>query len=239
LLFLTLAPAHKLSSIVLPVGVSFAVEGHLTKMRLIIGLFVSFGTVVAKNFITKIPLAKPINDARFVDIVGGHFQFHPVADGQANKAFAHLSGNVCENEMFVRELNAKHCACENGNDFSFQLDRFPGIHDARPGEPALKSTSAGSARSDYLPPLPGEWTWTLFACASLVHVQCSPADFLAVERAHGGVGFGRIGHRDEGETARLSSHAIHHQRHFANFAVFFEKILKIVFGGLKGEISYI
>jgi hypothetical protein len=86
----------------------------------------------------KIRLAKPINDARFVDIVGGHFQLHPVADGQANKAFAHLSGNVCENEMFVRELNAKHCARENGNDFSFQLDRFPGIHDARPGESAFK-----------------------------------------------------------------------------------------------------
>jgi hypothetical protein len=134
---LTLAAAHKLSSIVLPVGVSFAVEGHLTRMRLMIGLFCSFGTVVAKNFITKIPLAKPINDARFVDIVGGHLQLHPVADGQANKAFAHLSGNVRENEMFVRKLNTKHCARENGNDFSFQLDRFPGIHDARPGESAL------------------------------------------------------------------------------------------------------
>jgi hypothetical protein len=86
----------------------------------------------------KIRLAKPINDARFVDIVGGHFQLHPVADGQANKAFAHLSGNVRENEMFVRKLNAKHRARENGNDFSFQLDRFPGIHDARPGESAFK-----------------------------------------------------------------------------------------------------
>jgi hypothetical protein len=135
---LTLAAAHKLSSIVLPVGVSFAVEGHLTRMRLMIGLFVSFGTVVAKNFITEIPSAKPINDARLVDIVGGHFQLHPVADSQANKAFTHLSGNMRENEMFVRELNAKHCACENGNDFSFQLDRFPGIHDARPGESAFK-----------------------------------------------------------------------------------------------------
>jgi hypothetical protein len=236
---LTLAAAHKLSSIVLPVGVSFAVEGHLTKMRLMIGLFVSFGAVVAKNFITKIPLAKPINDARFVDIVGGHFQFHPVADGEANKAFAHLSGNVGENEMFVRELNAKHCARENGNDFSFQLDRFPGIHDARPGESALKSMSAGSARSDSLPAFPGVWTWPLFACASLVHVQRSSADFLAVERAHSSVGFGRVGHRDERKTARLASHAIHHQRHFGDFAVLREKILKIVFSSLKGEISYI
>ena len=133
--FLTLAAAHKLSSIVLPVGVSFAVEGHLTRMRLMIGPFCSFGTVVViKNFINKIPLAEPINDARFVDIVGRHFQLYPVADGQANKAFAHLSGNVRENEVFVRKLNAKHCARENGNDFSFQLDRFSGIHDARPGE---------------------------------------------------------------------------------------------------------
>jgi len=205
-----------------------------------IGPFCSFGTVVViKNFINKIPLAEPINDARFVDIVGRHFQLYPVADGQANKAFAHLSGNVGENEVFVRKLNAKHCARENGNDFSFQLDRFSGIHNARPGELALKSMSAGSARSDYLPPLPAEWARTLFARARLVHVQRSPADFLAVECGHSSVGFGRVGHRDEGETARLASHAIHHQRHFGDFAVFFEKILKIIFGSLKGEISYI
>src|SRR6266478_4480244 len=99
--------------------------------------------------------------------------------------------------------------------------------------------SAGSARSDYLPPLPAEWARTLLACARLVHVQRSAADFLAVECGHSSVGFGRVGHRDEGETARLASHAIHHQRHFGDFAVFFEKILKIIFGSLKGEISYI
>src|SRR5437667_2271692 len=102
-----------------------------------------------------------------------------------------------------------------------------------------QSMSAGSARSDYLPPLPAEWARTLFACARLVYVQRSPADFLAVERGHRSVGFGRVGHGDERETARLASHAIHHQRHFGDFAVFFEKILKIVFGSLKGEISYI
>src|SRR5438105_10647472 len=101
------------------------------------------------------------------------------------------------------------------------------------------SKSAGSARSDYLPALPAEWTRTLFACARLVHVQRSPADFLAVKCGHSSVGFGRVGHRDERETARLASHAIHHQRHFGDFAVFFEKILKIIFGSLKGEISYI
>ena len=79
-----------------------------------IGPLCSFGTVVViKNFITKIPLAEPINDARFVDIVGRHFQLHPVTDGQANKAFAHLSGNVREHETFVRQCNAKHRAGKN------------------------------------------------------------------------------------------------------------------------------
>ena len=64
-------------------------------------------------------------------------------------------------------------------------------------------------------------------------------DFLAVDCRHGGVGFGRVVHRDECKAAGLARHAIHHQRDFGDFAVLLEKILKIVLGGLKGEISYV
>src|SRR5712692_4005862 len=99
--------------------------------------------------------------------------------------------------------------------------------------------SADCARSNYLPAVSGVWTRPLFACACFVDVECAPGDFFAVERGHGSVSFGFIAHGDEGEAARFAGHSIHHQRHFADFAVLFEKILKIVFGGLKGEISYI
>jgi hypothetical protein len=78
---------------------------------------------------------------------------------------------------------------------------------------------------------------TLFARARLIHVQCSAIEFLAVERRHGGFGLGIVIHRDERETARLAGHAVHHQRDFADLSVLFEKILEIVFSGLKREIT--
>ena len=46
-------------------------------------------------------------------------------------------------------------------------------------------------------------------------------------------------HGDEREAARFAGHAIHHQRYFGDFAMLFEKILKIVFSGLKREITYV
>src|SRR5439155_821309 len=43
----------------------------------------------------------------------------------------------------------------------------------------------------------------------------------------------------ERKAARFAGHAIHHQRYFADLAMLFEKILKIVFSGLKREITYV
>src|SRR6266404_4194104 len=83
------------------------------------------------------------------------------------------------------------------------------------------------------------WTRTLFACARFVNRECAPGKFLAVERRHGRASFSVVVHGDERKTARFAGHAVHHQRDFTDFAVLFEKILKIIFGSLKGEISYI
>src|SRR5438045_2783922 len=111
------------------------------------------------------------------------------------------------------------------------------------GEPAPKASGAGSARSNYLPAAGvltvARWTRTLFACARFVNRECAPGKFLAVERRHGRASFSIVVHGDERKTARFAGHAVHHQRDFADFAVLFEKILKIIFGSLKGEISYI
>jgi hypothetical protein len=85
-----------------------------------------------------------------------------------------------------------------------------------------------------VPPVAARWTR-----ARLVDRECAPGKFLAVERRHGRSSFSAVVHRDECEAAGLARHAIHHQGCFGDFAVLFEKILKIVLGGLKGEISYI
>jgi len=74
-------------------------------------------------------LSKPINDARFIDIIRRHFEFYPVPGCEANETFAHFSRDVREDETLVRQLNAEHCARENRDDFSLDLNRFPGIHE--------------------------------------------------------------------------------------------------------------
>jgi hypothetical protein len=53
-LLLTLALAHKSSLIVCPLGVSFAVEGHLINIRLIIGPRAFGAIVVSRKFIDGI-----------------------------------------------------------------------------------------------------------------------------------------------------------------------------------------
>src|SRR5207302_6788006 len=109
----------------------------------------------------------------------------------------------------------------------------------RPGEPAPKLFEADCARSNCLPAISGKGTRTLFACAGFVDGERAPTDFLAVERGHSGTRLGVVAHGDERKAARFAGHAVHHQRDFADFAVLLEKILKIVLGSLKGEISYV
>jgi hypothetical protein len=53
-LFLILALAHKSSLIVCPLGVSFAVEGHLTNSRLMMGPRAFGASVVSRKFIDRI-----------------------------------------------------------------------------------------------------------------------------------------------------------------------------------------
>jgi hypothetical protein len=88
-------------------------------------------------------------------------------------------------------------------------------------------------------PVAARWARALFARARLVNRQRAAGEFLAIDGCHRGVGFSRIVHRNESEAAGPARHAIRYQRYFRDFAVLFEKILKIVLGGLKGEISYV
>src|SRR5204863_2721429 len=80
---------------------------------------------------------------------------------------------------------------------------------------------------------------TLFAGTRFTDTQRASVQFLAVERADGSFRFGFFIHGDERKAARFAGHAVHHQRYFADLAMLFEKILKIVFSGLKREITYV
>ena len=147
--------------------------------------------------------------------------------------------------MLIGERDAEHGAGKNRPDRSLDLDGFFGIHDVDLAkEPTLIRLNAGS-RSLMLPAIarertvPAVWTRPLFARARFIDVECSAVEFLAVEGGHGGACFRAVIHGDERKTARFAGHAVHHQRNFADFAMLFEKILKIVFSSLKREISYV
>ena len=73
-------------------------------------------------------MLESINDAGFGGVVRGHLHFHPVPNCKPNETFAHLPGNVRENQMIVRERDAKHGSGQHRHDGTLQLDGFFRIH---------------------------------------------------------------------------------------------------------------
>jgi hypothetical protein len=73
-------------------------------------------------------MSESINDASLGGVVGRHFHFHAITDCKPNETFAHLSGNVRENEMIVREGDAKHGPRQDRRNRALQLDGFFRIH---------------------------------------------------------------------------------------------------------------
>ena len=73
-------------------------------------------------------MLESINDARLAGVVRRHLHFDPVTDREANEAFAHLAGDVRENEMIVRERDTKHSPGQHGHNCALQFDCFFGIH---------------------------------------------------------------------------------------------------------------
>jgi hypothetical protein len=124
----TMAVCQSLSSIVLPVSVSFDVEGQRTSNLLILGPVFGFGRRGGpkKNLLA---MSESINDASFGGVVGRHLHFHPIPGGKANETFAHLPGNVREHEMVVRKRDAEHGSGQHHHDYALQFDGFFRIHD--------------------------------------------------------------------------------------------------------------
>src|SRR5438045_2960117 len=73
-------------------------------------------------------MSDSINDTSFGGVIGRHLHFHPVANREADETLPHLSGNVCENEMIVREGNAKHGSGKHRHDGALQLNGFFRVH---------------------------------------------------------------------------------------------------------------
>jgi hypothetical protein len=62
---------------------------------------------------------------------------------------------------------------------------------------------------------------------------------VTVERAHRGTGVRIVIDGDEREPARFAGHAVHHEADFSDLAMLLDKIMKIVLGVLKREITYV
>ena len=69
-------------------------------------------------------LSQPPGDARLVQVVGRHFHFHAVADGQAHPAFAHLATDGRQDNVLVVQFDAEHRAGQNRLDTAFDFDVF-------------------------------------------------------------------------------------------------------------------
>jgi len=67
---------------------------------------------------------QPINNTRFVQIVGRHFHFYAVTGSQADEAFAHFARDVGEDLVLVSQFNPEHGAGQHRQNCSFQLDVF-------------------------------------------------------------------------------------------------------------------
>ena len=112
-----------------PVSVSFDVEGQRTSKLLMLGPTLGLGRRGGSNR-NLVGMSESINDTSFRGVVRRHLHSHSIADCKPNEPLAHLSGNMRENEMIVRERDAKHGPGQDHHDGAFQFDGFFRIHDA-------------------------------------------------------------------------------------------------------------
>ena len=75
----TLAVAQRSSSIVLPVSVSFEVDGQRTSKLLILRPGFVFGRRGGSNK-NRVAMSESVNDPRLGGIVGRHFHLYSIAD---------------------------------------------------------------------------------------------------------------------------------------------------------------
>jgi len=119
----TVAACQRFSSIVIPVSVSFDVEGQRTSKLLMLRRAFAFDRRGGskKNLVA---ISESINDARLCGVVRRHLHFHPVTNREANKTLAHFPGDMRENEMIIREGDSKHGSRKHRLDDALYCDGF-------------------------------------------------------------------------------------------------------------------
>jgi len=120
---LSLAVAQHFSSIVLPVSVSFDVEGQRTSRLLMFEpAFIFCRRGGSKK--NRLAISESIHDARFSGVIWRHLHPYSIANCEANKSLAHLPGDVRKNQVIVRKRNAKHGSGKDRHDRALDGDRF-------------------------------------------------------------------------------------------------------------------
>jgi hypothetical protein len=66
-------------------------------------------------------LAQAIDNAGFTEVVGCHFQFHPVADGEANESLAHFARYMRKDFVLVNQFYAEHRAGQDLGHRAFHI----------------------------------------------------------------------------------------------------------------------
>jgi hypothetical protein len=144
-----------------------------------------------------------------------------------------------EYQVLVGEGNAEHGTGEHTGDRAFHRNRFLRIHDQLVADSAAMRTGPRCAIIVDLPAISGKrtigsiWPGTFFPRTRFVYGKRAPVELLTVYRIHGRGGMLVVVHGHEREPSRPTGHSIHHQLHFADLAMLFEKILKIVLGGFE------
>jgi hypothetical protein len=122
-----LAVCQRFSSIVRPVSVSFDVDGQRTSKLLMLGPVFGFGRRGGSKR-NRVAMSESINDATFARVVWRHLHSYSITNCQSNESLAHLSGDVRQNKMLVRERDAKHRPGKHHRDGALQFDGFVRIH---------------------------------------------------------------------------------------------------------------
>jgi hypothetical protein len=125
----SLTVGQRFSSIVIPVSVSFDVEGQRTSKLLILGPAFAFGRRGGSNK-NLVAMSESINDARLGGVVGRHLHFHSITNCKPNETLTHLPGNMRENKMIVRERDAEHGSGKHCSNDAFQLNGLFRIHNS-------------------------------------------------------------------------------------------------------------
>jgi len=125
-----LAVCQRVASTVLPVSVSFEVEGQRTSKLLMLGPAFDFGRRGGSKK-NRLAISEPINDARLGCIVGRHLHFYSITNRQSDETLAHLPGDMRENEMVIGKRNSKHGSRKHSHDGALNLNGLFRIHDVR------------------------------------------------------------------------------------------------------------